>query len=284
MVSSWLKSTARLPLVASSARTCLFSRGAARITSIHSIPSVYTKDPVINHSLAKSNERKCLLSRPGLLGIKRDMITWFTDSGEQFAATVIEIDACEVISNKSFEEHGFSSVTMGQVDKLKNVTRHNLAICEAAGISPKANYGEFRVRTDEGLIEPGVELKADYFAVGQLVDVIGVSKGKGFAGVMKRHGFKGLNASHGVSVSHRSAGSMGATQSPGRILPGKKMAGRMGNKKSTVHNNEVLHADGEAGILVVKGQVPGPKRSYVRITDAKKVYGKSLLTMRQQQL
>lgn len=255
----------------------LSKRGAAQIISKHSIPLVVTSSPKINHCLALNNERKCLLSRPGLLGIKRGMISWFTESGEQFAATVLEIDNCEVIATKSVAKDGFSSVMLGQIDKLKNVTKHKRKICETAGVSPKANFGEFRVRTDDGLIEPGTELKADYFAVGQLVDVKAVSKGKGFAGVMKRHGFKGLRATHGVSVAHRSAGSMGATQDPGRVLPGKKMAGRMGGRNCTVLNNEVLHADGDSGILVVKGQVPGPKNSFVKISDAKRLYGRSLL-------
>lgn len=275
MASLWTR--ASLKVAPGRVTPLLFQRGAARITSIHAIPLTYTSAPAINHSLAKSNERKTLLSRPGLLGIKREMVSWFTPSGAQYAATIIEIDACEVVDTILSAEHGYSAVKVGHVDKLKNVDKGVLRMCEAAGISPKAKIVEFRVRTDEGLIEPGAELKADYFAVGQLVDVKGVTKGKGFAGVMKRHGFKGLGATHGVSVSHRSAGSMGATQDPGRVLPGKKMAGRMGGDNCTVHNNEVLHADGDAGILVVKGQIPGPRGAYVRITDARKVYGKSLL-------
>lgn len=262
-------------------RNIVFSRGAARITSIHAVPLTITPKPEINHSLALSNQRKSLLERPGLLGIKRDMITWFTESGEQFGATVIEVDSCEVIANKSVEKDGYSAVLMGQVDKLKNVSRYHVKLCSDAGVSPKAKFGEFRVRTDDGIISPGTEITADYFAVGQLVDVKAVSKGKGFAGVMKRHGFKGLRATHGVSVSHRSAGSMGATQDPGRVLPGKKMAGRMGGRNCTVFNNEVLHADGEAGILVVKGQIPGPKGCFVKVADAKKLYGKSLLQLKQ---
>lgn len=257
-----------------------FSRGAARITSVHSIPLAVTAPPKINHSLALSNERKSLLERPGLLGIKRGMITWFSEAGEQFGATVIEINSCEVISSKTVGQDGYSSVKVGHIDKLKNVSKFTLRICEEAGVAPKAKFGEFRVRTDEGLIQPGVELTADYFAVGQLVDCKAVSKGKGFAGVMKRHGFKGLRATHGVSVAHRSAGSMGATQDPGRVLPGKKMAGRMGGRNCTVFNNEVLHADGPAGILVVKGQVPGPNGSFVRVADAKKLYGRSLLSLK----
>lgn len=261
-------------------RNLVFSRGAARITSIHAVPLTITPKQTINHSLAASNERKSLLERPGLLGIKKGMVTWFTENGEQFGATVIEVDSCEVISNKTFSKDGYSSVLMGQVDKLKNVSKYHVKVCDEAGVTPKAKYGEFRIRTDDNLIAPGVEIKADYFAVGQVVDVKAVSKGKGFAGVMKRHGFKGLRATHGVSVSHRSAGSMGATQDPGRVLPGKKMAGRMGGRNCTVFNNEVLHADGDAGILVVKGQIPGPKGCFVKVADAKKLYGKSLLQLK----
>lgn len=270
-----------LPARASSAvKPLILSRGAARIVSVHSVPLAITALPKINHCLALSNERKSLLERPGLLGIKRGMITWFTETGELYGATVLEIDSCEVISNTSTETDGYSSVKLGHVDKLKNISNFTLRICEEAGVTPKANFGEFRVRTDEGLIEPGVELTADYFAVGQLVDVKAVSKGKGFAGVMKRHGFKGLRATHGVSLAHRSAGSMGATQDPGRVLPGKKMAGRMGGRNCTTFNNEILHADGDAGILVVKGQVPGPKGCFVKVADAKKLYGKSLLSLK----
>lgn len=270
-----------LPARASSAvKPLILSRGAARIVSVHSVPLAITALPKINHCLALSNERKSLLERPGLLGIKRGMITWFTETGELYGATVLEIDSCEVISNTSTETDGYSSVKLGHVDKLKNISKFTLRICEEAGVTPKANFGEFRVRTDEGLIEPGVELTADYFAVGQLVDVKAVSKGKGFAGVMKRHGFKGLRATHGVSLAHRSAGSMGATQDPGRVLPGKKMAGRMGGRNCTTFNNEILHADGDAGILVVRGQVPGPKGCFVKVADAKKLYGKSLLSLK----
>lgn len=257
-----------------------FLRFVARIPSVHSVTSMRTPTPVLNHSVVKANERKQLLSRPGLLGIKRDMISWYTEKGEQYAATVIEVDACEVLANKTSTEYGYTSVLLGQIDKTKNVAPSTRSICKLAGVSPKANLAEFRVRTDEGLIPPGVELTADYFAVGQLVDVQATTKGKGFAGVMKRHGYSGLPASHGVSVSHRSAGSMGPSQDPGRVLPGKPMAGRMGGKSATAQNLEVLSADGEAGILVIKGHIPGPKGTFVKISDAKKAYGKSLLRIK----
>lgn len=251
------------------------TRGVAQITSIHAIPLVRTTPATLQHSQEVSNLRKKLLPRPGLLGVKRGMITWFTEKGEQLAATVIEIDNCEVVDHKTIETHGYNSVVLGHIDKLKNVSEGDLRRYEKAGVSPKKHTGEFRVRDEQGLIPTGTELRADYFAVGQLVDVKAVSKGKGFAGVMKRHGFKGLNASHGVSKAHRSAGSMGASQDPGRVLPGKKMAGHMGVNNRTVFNIEVLHADADAGILIVKGPVPGPNKGFVKLRDALKLYGKS---------
>lgn len=258
----------------------IFSRNAAQLTSIHAVTSMRTQESTVNHSLEIANMRKRLLARPGLLGVKRGMITWYTDDGKQFGATVIEIDNCEVIENKTVDTHGYTSVLLGQCDKLKNITDKNLRKFQEAGVSPKKHIGEFRIRDESGLIPVGTELTADYFAVGQLVDVKAITKGKGFAGVMKRHGFKGLKATHGVSKAHRSAGSMGATQTPGRVLPGKKMAGRMGGKSCTVFNNEVLHADAEAGFIVLKGQIPGPNRSFVRISDAQKLYSKSLMCMK----
>ncbi|CAN3356824.1 large ribosomal subunit protein uL3m [Diutina catenulata] len=253
-----------------------FTRGAAQLTSIHAVPSIRTAAAPVNHSLEMSNLRKSLLGRPGLLGVKRGMVSWFTKEGKMFPATVIEIDNCEVVANKTVDSHGYWSVLLGQIDKLKNVREADLAKFERAGVSPKRHLGEFRVRDESGLVAPGTELRADYFAVGQLVDVHGVSKGKGFAGVMKRHGFGGLNASHGVSRAHRHPGGSGGNQDPGRVLPGKKMPGHMGARNCTVWNNEVLHADGDAGILVLKGQVPGPNNAFLKIHDAKKVYGKSV--------
>lgn len=259
-----------------------FTRGVAQLTSLHAVPSLKTTPPDINHSLAASNERKSLLARPGLLGIKRGMITWFTEKGEQHAATVIEIDSCEVVAHKTMATDGYNSVLLGQIDKLKNISEKNLRKFEQAGVSPKAHTAEFRIRDETGLIPIGTELTADYFAPGQLVDIMGVTKGKGFAGPMKRHGFSGLSATHGVSLAHRSHGAMGGNQTPGRVLPGKKMAGRMGGKNCTMFNGEVLYSNGEEGILVIKGQIPGPNKAYVKIRDAVKLYGKSLLRIRQE--
>lgn len=260
-------------------RPLVLARSVAQIPLIHSVTSMKTKVPTKAHSLELSNLRKKLLERPGLVGIKRGMITWYTDQGTQFAATVLEIDAVEVLANKTKETDGYTAVVLGLGSKMKNVREEHLRLSQAAGVSPKRYIREFRVRDENGLIPTGTELKADYFAVGQLVDISGVTKGKGFAGVIKRHGFAGLSASHGVSKAHRSAGSMGPTQDPGRVLPGKKMAGHMGHVNCTIFNNQVLHADGEAGILVVKGVVPGPNNGVVKVSDLKKLYGRSIISM-----
>lgn len=253
-----------------------FTRSSSQIVSKHAIPSIKTAPSVIQHSVEESTKRKMLLERPGMFGIKRGMITWYTEDGKQHAATVVEIDSCEVMGHKNKEDHGYDSVIVGAIDKLKNVK--GVDKFTAAGISPKHKFGEFKIRgTDPtGFIPVGTELRADYFAVGQMIDVIGVTKGKGFAGVMKRHGFGGLCASHGVSRAHRSAGGMGGNQNPGRVFPGKKMAGRMGGRNSTSFNKEVLHVDGDAGIIILKGNIPGPNKSVVRLRDAVKLYGRCL--------
>ena len=225
-----------------------------------------------------------LLERPGLFGIKRGMITWFTEDGLNHAATVVEIDSCEVVGHKKKDETGYDSVIIGAIDKLKNVRNADLKKFTEAGVCPKQKHGEFRIRgtNEAGFIPVGTELRADYFAVGQMVDVAGITKGKGFAGVMKRHGFKGLKATHGVSKAHRSAGGMGGNQNPGRVLPGKKMAGRMGGRNNTAFNKEVLHVDGDAGVLILKGNIPGPNKSIVKIRDAVKLYGQSLNVLAKQ--
>lgn len=250
-------------------------RTAAQITSIHAVTSIKTAPSIKQHTVEQGNERKQLLSRPGLFGIKRGMITWFTPKGEQFAATVIEIDSCEVIGQKTRDQHGYDANIIGTIDKLKNYPREaELKMFEEAGVSPKHKFGEFRVLDTNNLIPVGTELKADYFSVGQMVDIKGITKGKGFAGVMKRWNFAGNNATHGVSKAHRTPGSMGGNQNPGRVLPGKKMPGRMGCDNRTEFNKEVLHVDGDAGLLIVKGNIPGPNKSIVRISDALKLYGK----------
>ncbi|CAK9436064.1 mitochondrial 54S ribosomal protein uL3m [Lodderomyces beijingensis] len=251
-------------------------RTAAQITSIHAVTSIRTTPPSKQHTIEEANKRKQLLDRPGLFGIKRGMMTWFTPQGEQHAATVIEVDSVEILGHKTREQWGYDANIVGTIDKLKNVAQPQLKMFEEAGTAPKFKFGEFRVRDGSGLIPVGTELKADYFAVGQLVDIKGITKGKGFAGVMKRWDFKGGRASHGVSKAHRKPGATGGNQNPGRVFPGKKMAGRMGGKNSTDFNKEVLHTDADAGILIVKGCIPGPNKSIVRVADAIKLYGKRI--------
>lgn len=254
-----------------------FTRNVAKITSIHAITSMKTTAPSINHSVEIKNQRKLLLERPGLFAIKRGMITWFRESGEAIPATVLEIDSCEVINSKNSEDYGYDSILVGSIDKLKNNKYEtSIKMFEDAGISPKYKIGEFRVLKSDNLIEKGTELTADYFEVGQKVDIKGITKGKGFAGVMKRWGFSGGRATHGVSKAHRTPGAMGGNQNPGRVLPGKKMPGRMGCNNKTEFNLEVLFTDKEAGVLIVKGNVPGPKRGIVRVRDAIKIYGDRL--------
>ncbi|KAI3404077.2 hypothetical protein KGF56_003113 [Candida oxycetoniae] len=254
-----------------------FVRTAAQITSIHAVTSLRTTPPTKQHTVEEANKRKQLLERTGLFGIKRGMITWYTEKGEQIPATVLEINSCEVIGHKTREEWGYDANIIGAIDKLKNYPRmHELKIFEKAGTAPKAKFGEFRVRGETSLLPLGTELRADFFAVGQLVDIKGVTKGKGFAGVMKRWNFSGGRATHGVSKAHRTPGAMGGNQNPGRVFPGKKMPGRMGCSNMTDFNKQVLHADGDAGILIVKGCIPGPKKGIVRVSDSLKLYGKSL--------
>jgi large subunit ribosomal protein L3 len=153
--------------------------------------------------------------------------------------------------------------------KAKNVSKPMRGHFGKAKVTPKARLAEFRV-SEDALLEPGTALAVGHFVVGQYVDVCGTSIGKGFAGAMKRWGFKGLRASHGVSVSHRSHGSTGNRQDPGRVFKGKKMAGHMGDRRVTVQNLEVVGIDHERGLLLVKGAVPGTRGGYVRVTDAVK--------------
>ncbi|KAL6454826.1 MRPL9 54S ribosomal protein L9 [Candida maltosa Xu316] len=254
-----------------------------KITSIHAITSIKTAPSVKQHTAEESNKRKLLLERPGLFAVKKGMITWYSSKGEHIPATVLEVDSCEVVGYKRVDEYGFNSVIIGAIDKLKNHKHENqLKIFEEAGVSPKHKLGEFRVRDEKNFIPVGTELTADYFSVGQLVDVKGITKGKGFAGVMKRWGFAGGRATHGTSKAHRTPGAMGGNTNPGRVFPGKKMPGRMGTNNQTTFNLEVLFTDAEAGVLIVKGSVPGPIMSIVRVSDAIKVYGDSINNINRQ--
>ena len=208
--------------------------------------------------------------RIGLLAQKLGMTRVFTDQGEHVPVTVLKIEDCHVVQVRRGEGEGYDAVQLGVGKaKVKRVTKPMRGHFAKARVEPKRKLAEFRVSSD-ALLEPGQEVTADHFIPGQLVDVTGTSIGKGFAGAMKRHNFKGLRASHGVSVSHRSHGSTGNSQDPGKVFKGKKMAGHMGDARVTVQNLKVVSTDAERGLILVKGAIPGAKGGWVRICDATK--------------
>lgn len=208
--------------------------------------------------------------RTGLIAQKMGMTRMFTELGEQVAVTVLKVDACQVVACKTLDRDKYSAVQLGAgTAKAKNTSKPQRGNFAKAKVTPKRKLAEFRV-TEENLLNIGSELLASHFVVGQYVDAVSSSIGKGFAGAMKRHNFGGLEASHGVSISHRSHGSTGQRQDPGRVFKGKKMAGHLGDCRVTVQNLLVMSADDEAGVLLVRGAVPGAKGSYVLLSDAVK--------------
>ncbi len=208
--------------------------------------------------------------RTGVIAKKIGMIRLFGDKGQHLPVTVLALDGCQVVGVRTRDKHGYSAVQLGAGKaKAKNIGRPMREYFAKAKIEPKATLREFRVG-DDALLPVGAELGATHFVVGQRVDVRGVTIGRGFAGAMKRHHFRGLRASHGVSVSHRSHGSTGQRQDPGRVFKGKKMAGHMGARWRTQQNLRVVATDAERGVIMVEGSVPGPKGAYVAITDAVK--------------
>jgi large subunit ribosomal protein L3 len=208
--------------------------------------------------------------RTGLLAKKVGMTRLFGVDGSHIGVTVLQVEDCEVVAVRTAEKDGYTAVQLGVgLAKTKNVTKPMRGHFAKAKVEPKRKVGEFRVAED-ALLEVGARLSAEHFVEGQLVDVVGISIGKGFAGAMKRHNFGGLRASHGVSVSHRSHGSTGNRQDPGRTFKNKKMAGHMGARQVTVQNLEVFGVDADRGLVLVRGGVPGAKGSYVRISDAVK--------------
>jgi large subunit ribosomal protein L3 len=208
--------------------------------------------------------------RTGLLAKKVGMTRLFGVDGSHIGVTVLQVEDCEVVAVRTSEKDGYTAVQLGVGRaKANNVTKPMRGHFAKAKVEPKRKVGEFRVAED-ALLDVGARLSAEHFVEGQLVDVVGISIGKGFAGAMKRHNFGGLRASHGVSISHRSHGSTGNRQDPGRTFKNKKMAGHMGARQVTVQNLEVFGVDADRGLVLVRGGVPGAKGSYVRITDAVK--------------
>ena len=196
--------------------------------------------------------------------------SYFSASGEITHVTLLKVDPCVVSGIKTLEKNGYNAVQLISVDTNKDINKVNKPqrkIFSSININPKKIIKEFRVDS-ENILELGTELKANHFKKDQFIDVSGISIGKGFAGVMKRHNFGGLRASHGVSISHRSHGSTGQNQDPGRVFKGKKMAGRMGAKKVTKQNLKVIEIDENNNLLIVKGSIPGKSNSIVFIKDA----------------
>ncbi len=208
--------------------------------------------------------------RSGMIVQKIGMTRLFTEDGQHIPVTVLKLNNCQVVAQRTEEKDGYNAVQLGsgfaKVKRVSNAMRGHFA---KAAVEPKRKLAEFRV-TGDNLIEVGAELAANHFVDGQKVDATGVSIGKGFAGVMKRHNFSGLRASHGVSISHRSHGSTGQCQDPGRVFKGKKMAGHMGSMRVTMQNLTVVKTDVERGLVMVKGAVPGSKGGWVLLRDAMK--------------
>jgi large subunit ribosomal protein L3 len=208
--------------------------------------------------------------RTGLIAKKLGMSRVFQDNGRHVPVTVLEVDNCQVVDQRTDDKDGYTALQLGVGKaKVKNVTKAQRGHFAKAKVEPKRKLAEFRV-TDDALVDIGAELSAEHFIAGQLVDVVGTTIGKGFAGGMKRHGFAGLRASHGVSISHRSLGSTGQCQDPGKVFKGKKMAGQMGSVRVTAQNLEVVNTDGDRGLIFVKGAVPGHKGGFLYISDAVK--------------
>ena len=206
--------------------------------------------------------------RSGVIAQKIGMTRIFTDGGEHVPVTVLRIDQCRVVAHRTVEKNGYTAVQLGAgLAKVKNVTRAERGHFAVANVEPASKVAEFRVSPDN-LIDVGAEITADHFVTGQYVDVTGTSIGRGFAGAMKRHNFGGLRASHGVSVSHRSHGSTGQRQDPGKVFKGKKMAGHMGDVRVTTQNLKVVRLDVERGLVMVRGAVPGSKGGWVLLRDA----------------
>ncbi len=212
------------------------------------------------------------MKRTGLIATKIGNSSYYFDDGTNTNVTVLKIDDCIVANIKTVEKHGYTAVQLVSIETEKDISHINKPqrkIFSSIKTNPKRIIKEFRVDNDN-ILEIGTKLNVDHFKVDQYVDVSSISTGKGFAGVMKRHNFGGLRASHGVSISHRSHGSTGQNQDPGRVFKGKKMAGRMGNTKVTKQNLKIVKIDNSNNLLIVKGSIPGKKNSIVYLKDSVK--------------
>jgi len=208
--------------------------------------------------------------RSGVIAQKLGMTRIFTDAGVHVPVTVLKVDRCEVVAHRTKEKNGYTALQVGVgLAKVKNVAKAERGHFAIAKVEPKQKVAEFRV-DDQDLIPVGAEITVDHFVVGQFVDVTGTTTGKGFAGGMKRWNFGGLRATHGVSISHRSIGSTGGRQDPGKTFKNKKMPGHMGTDRVTTLNLKVVQIDVERGLLLVEGAVPGSKQGVVILRPAVK--------------
>ena len=209
--------------------------------------------------------------RTGVIAKKMGMTRWFQDDGRHVPVTVLALENLQVVAVREADRDGYVAVQLGAgTAKAKNVAKPQRGHFGKAEVEPKAKLAEFRV-SEDALLEVGATISADHYVAGQIVDIQGVTQGKGFQGGMKRWGFGGLRATHGVSVSHRSLGSTGQRQDPGKVFKNKKMAGHMGDRERTQQNLEIVSSDVERGLLFVKGSVPGHKGSWLVVKDAVKV-------------
>lgn len=208
--------------------------------------------------------------RSGVIAKKVGMTRVFTDAGEHVPVTVLKLDNCQVVAHRTLEKNGYTALQVGVgTAKVKNVSKAERGRFAAAKVEPKKKLAEFWV-SPEHVIPVGAEITADHFVVGQFVDVTGVTTGKGFAGGMKRWNFGGLRASHGVSISHRSIGSTGGRQDPGKTFKNKKMPGHLGTERVTTQNLRVIQTDAERGLILVQGAVPGVAGGWIMVRDAVK--------------
>jgi large subunit ribosomal protein L3 len=208
--------------------------------------------------------------RSGIIAKKVGMTRLFMEDGKQIPVTVLQMENLQVVAQRNADVHGYTAVQLGAGNaKAKNTSKAMRGHFAVAKVEPKRKVAEFRV-APENMIDVGAEITANHYVEGQFVDVSGTSIGKGFAGAMKRHNFGGLRASHGVSISHRSHGSTGQCQGPGKVFKGKKMAGHMGAVRVTTQNLQVVKTDAERGLIMIKGAVPGSKGGWVTVKDAVK--------------
>jgi large subunit ribosomal protein L3 len=208
--------------------------------------------------------------RSGVIAKKLGMTRVFTDAGQHIPVTVLQLNECQVVAHRTADKNGYIALQLGSGKaKVKNVSRAERGHFATAKVEPKQKVAEFRVTAD-ALIPVGAEITADHFIAGQFVDVTGTTKGKGFAGAMKRWNFGGLRATHGVSVSHRSHGSTGGRQDPGKTFKNKKMAGHLGVERVTTQNLRVVQTDVVRGLVLVEGAVPGNAGSWITMRDAVK--------------